>query len=83
MRGSLDVLLAHAGMARPFAQAADRVPLSSTSPQAAHRSVPPPAGLFTRVNTVNELSVDTSRGEMLAIHVRSLCCSMRQHDSPC
>ncbi|KAI7843637.1 hypothetical protein COHA_002876 [Chlorella ohadii] len=24
--------------------------------------------LFTRVNTVNELSVDTSRGEMLAIH---------------
>ena len=28
------------------------------------------AGLFTRVSTVNELSVDTSRGEMLEIHVR-------------
>lgn len=30
----------------------------------------PAAGLFTKVTTVNELSVDTSRGEMLDIHVR-------------
>ena len=29
------------------------------------------AGLFTRVNTINELSVDTSRGELLEIHVRA------------
>lgn len=28
------------------------------------------AGLFTKVTTVNELSVDTSRGEMLELHVR-------------
>jgi hypothetical protein len=27
------------------------------------------AGLFTKVTTVNELSVDTSRGEILEIHV--------------
>ena len=32
------------------------------------------AGLFMKVTTTNELSVDTSRGDQLQIHVRKLLC---------
>jgi len=32
------------------------------------------AGLFMTVTTANELSVDTSRGDQLQIHVRHLEC---------
>ncbi len=40
------------------------------------------AGLFMRVNTVNELFVDTSRGEQLEIHVRGLAFScIRRHEA--
>lgn len=32
------------------------------------------AGLWLRMNTISELSVDSSRGEMMDINVSPICC---------
>ena len=37
-------------------------------------NAPMAAGLWLRMNTISELSVDSSRGEMMDINVSPICC---------